>query len=58
MENKKMGRPTEAPRTNNYRIRMTDQELEMLEACCTVLGKTKADIIRTGIERIYSELKK
>lgn len=52
---KKMGRPTAAPKTNNYRIRMTDEELKKLEACCKKTGLSKADVIRQGIDRIYQE---
>ena len=58
VEKKKMGRPTDAPKTNNYRIRMTDEELRMLEECCIKTGLTKADIIRLGIQKVYEEIKK
>ena len=30
----------------------------MLEACCEALGKTKADVIRLGIKKVYEEIKK
>ena len=53
-----MGRPTDAPKTNNYRIRMTDEELRMLEECCIKIGLTKADVIRLGIQKVYEETKK
>lgn len=57
-EKKKMGRPTDNPKTNNYRIRMTDEELKKLEECCEITGFSKADIIRMGIDKVYQELKK
>lgn len=57
-EKKKMGRPTDAPRVNNYRIRMTDAELRKLEACCERTGLSKADVIRKGIDIIYQEIQK
>lgn len=57
-EKKKMGRPTEAPKTNNYRIRMTDEELQKLETCCERTGLSKADVIRLGINKIYQETEK
>lgn len=52
------GRPTEEPKTHETRIRMSDKDIEMLEYCCSVTGKTKADIIRDGIRETYERLKK
>lgn len=53
------GRPPSLnPRRNDTRIRMTDEEVAMLETCCEVLGKTKADVIRLGIKKVYEEIKK
>ncbi len=54
---KKMGRPYTAgsPKTNNYRIRMTDEELRKLELCCERTGLSKADVIRLGIDKVYME---
>lgn len=57
VEKKKMGRPTDNPKTNNYRIRMTDEELSKLEECCRETGLSKADVIRLGIDKVYEELK-
>lgn len=51
------GRPTENPKKNNTRIRMTDDEVEMLEYCCEKTGKSKTDIITMGIKKIFNELK-
>ena len=50
-----MGRPTDSPKTNNYRIRMTDEELLKLEKCCEKTGLSKADVIRLGIDKVYAE---
>lgn len=57
-EKKKMGRPytAESPKTNNYRIRMTDEELKKLEMCCEKTGLSKADVIRKGITLVYKEV--
>ena len=52
------GRPTEDPKVNQYRIRLTDEELEKLNYCSKTTGKTKADIIREGIDKVYNELNK
>lgn len=51
------GRPTDDPKLNQYRIRLTDSEIEKLEYCARMTGKTKAEIIREGIDRIYQELR-
>jgi len=50
--------PSKDPKTHQQRIRMSDKEIEMLEYCCMATGKTKADIIREGIKRVYDGLKK
>lgn len=52
------GRPlSENPKEYNTRIRMNKTEVEMLEYCSKITGKTKADIIRLGIEMVYDEIK-
>lgn len=53
----KMGRPTAAPKVNQYRIRLTDSELKMLNECCALTGLNKADVIRLGIQKVYDENK-
>ena len=45
------------PRDNQYRIRLSDAELKKLEYCAAHTDKTKAEIIREGIEIIYHELR-
>ena len=52
------GRPTDNPKSNQYRVRLSDSELEMLEYCCKVLGLTKAEVIRQGIENVYKKAQK
>jgi predicted DNA-binding protein len=53
-----MGRPTDNPKKNNTRIRMTDEEVRMLNYCCEQTGQTKTAIISMGIKKVYDELKK
>lgn len=50
------GRPTKDPKTNQYRIRLSDKELEMLEYCCEKTKLSKSDLVRRGIEKIYKEI--
>lgn len=52
------GRPTDNPKRHETRIRMSDNDIEMLEYCCKATGRTKADIIRDGIKRVYDSLEK
>lgn len=52
------GRPTSEPKNNQYRIRLSDREVEMLDVCCKETGLSKSDIVRKGIEKIYKEVTK
>lgn len=55
---KKKGRPTQDPKTNNLKFRFSDEDLCKLTFCAEQTGKTKAEIIRIGIDKVYQELKK
>lgn len=44
-------------KTNQYRIRLSDDELKILDYCAKKKGLTKADIIRQGINYIYDSIK-
>jgi predicted DNA-binding protein len=50
------GRPTSDPKINQYRIRLSDKEIKMLEYCCEKTGLSKSDVVRRGIEKMYNEL--
>lgn len=52
------GRPTDGPKKHETRIRMSDKDIEILEYCCQVTGKSRSDIIREGIREVYAKLKK
>ena len=54
----KRGRPTDDPKQHETRIRMSDEDVRLLEECSKALGTTKADVIRKGIRKVYAELKK
>lgn len=43
----------EDARNNQYRIRMTDAEVEKLEYCCSKLNMKKSEVIRAGIDKMY-----
>lgn len=52
------GRPTEDPKNLNTRIRLSQKDVEKLEFCCKKTGKKKSEIIREGIDKVYTEIKK
>lgn len=43
------------PKKNQYRLRMSDEELKRLEFCCEKLNLTKSEVIRAGIDTMYQE---
>ena len=53
----KMGRPTKDPKTHDTRIRMSDEDVRILQVCCEKTGMSKADIIRQGIREVYNRVK-
>ncbi len=52
----KMGRPTDAPAKNQFRIRLTDEELKKLNECTEAYGLSKSDVIRKGIENLHENI--
>lgn len=50
--------PTENPKNRGYRLRVSDEDLQKLDYCVKVLGLTKAEIIRQGIELMYEKAQK
>ena len=52
------GRPTNDPKKHETRIRMSDEDLKLLNYCCDKTGLTKADIIRQGIRVVYEKVAK
>lgn len=50
--------PSKDPKRNDTRIRLTDSEVEKLNYCAKQTGRTKADIIREGIDLVYKKITK
>lgn len=46
----------EDPRKNQYRIRLSSAELAKLQYCAERTGKTKAEVIRSGIDLVYQKV--
>lgn len=57
VERKKMGRPTDSPKTMVKRARMSETDVEKLKECCEILGISESDVIRMGIKEVYQKLK-
>ena len=53
-----IGRTTDDPKTLSTRIRLSQDDIDMLNYCVEITGKTKSEIIRQGIKVIYQGLKK
>lgn len=51
------GRPTNDPKNLNTRIRLSEDDVKMLDFCCEKTGLKKSEIIRLGIKEVYTKLK-
>jgi len=54
----KLGRPTTDPKRHETRIRMSDEDVRLLEQCAQIMGISKAAVIRQGIREVYEKVKK
>lgn len=52
----KVGRPTEDPKDNYTGIRLSNEEIKKLDYCMRETGMNKTDVIREGIESLYSRI--
>lgn len=53
----KPGKRTDDPKIFQTKIRMSEEDVMIVNYCAEKTGKTKAEIIREGIRKIYWELK-
>ena len=58
VEKKKMGRPTENPKTIVKRARMSEEDVKKLRVCCEALNLSESDVLRMGIDEVYQKFKK
>lgn len=40
------------------RVRLDNGTLERLDNCCDATGKSRSEVVRNGIDRIFRDLKK
>ncbi len=57
VDKKKMGRPTDSPKTIVKRARMSEEDVEKLQICCKALGISESDVLRMGIDEVYQKVK-
>ena len=58
MVNKKMGRPTNAPKNKTIKFRIDDETDKKLEHCSNELNISKSEVLRKGVHKIYDDLNK
>lgn len=56
VEKKKMGRPTDNPKTVVKCARMSEEDVTKLKICSEKLKISESDVLRLGIERVYQEV--
>lgn len=57
MPNKKMGRPTDSPKTFMLRVKMDKNTLFKLDECCKITDKNRSEFVRQSIHEKYDDLK-
>lgn len=57
MGKEKPGKRTDDPKIFQTKIRMSEEDVLILNYCAEKTGMTKADIVRDGIRKVYHELK-
>lgn len=58
IEVKKMGRPTDDKKDLTLKLRLSSNDIAKLDYCCQKTNKYKSEIIREGIDKVYTELNK
>ena len=55
---KKMGRPTNNPKTVMFRVRLDDESVRKLDEAAKTLNVSRSEIVRQGIAIVHGRLKK
>lgn len=55
---KKMGRPTDNPKTNSVKFLADDDTFAKLKECSEQMEVSRAEVIRLGIHKVHDDLKK
>ena len=54
---KKMGRPTDNPKTMSVKFMADAETFEKLKECSEALNVSRAEVIRKGIHKVHDDLK-
>lgn len=55
----KIGRPaSENPKDYMLRVRMDEETLKQLDACCKAENLSRSEVVRKGIKEQYAKIKK
>lgn len=55
---RKIGRPTDSPKTNLLQVRLNNETYNKLNECVKLTNKTRSEIVRKGIDTVYNDIKK
>ncbi len=58
MPAKKLGRPTDSPKTFMLRVKMDKDTLDKLDECCKAEKTNRSEFVRKSICKKYDDLKK
>ncbi len=58
MGEKKMGRPTENPKSHHVGVRLDDESKDILDHYCQQENVSKMEGIRRGVKKLKDDLKK
>ena len=56
MEKRKRGRPTESPKNKTIKFRVDQETESKLTYCSKELKRSKSQILRDGVKKIFDEL--
>ena len=56
MNNYKIGRPTECKKDSIIKARVDNKTIEKLEICAERANISKSEVLRLGIEKVYTEI--
>ena len=57
-EKKKMGRPTDNPKSIKLQIRVDEKTMRDLDQCAEKMNSNRSEVVRTGIDLVKSSLDK
>lgn len=57
MKERKLGRPTDDPKTVMKRARMSEDDVKKLRKCSNILGISESEVIRKAVEELYNNIK-